>query len=373
MSDYKRCTVCVMDNQGDATITFDKNGQCKYCQQAASLVKNLPEPGDDSKLKAVFDQIKLECKDQQYDCLIGVSGGLDSSYIVYLGHKYGLRMLGFHLDDGLDTPIAKENIRKLCEKTGLTLINMKPDREQYSDLTLSFLKASLPDLAVPQDNMILAAQMDAIQKYKMKYLLHGVNLSMESITFAGTSVSALDLTHIQAIQKQFSGKPINKLRLTNYFENILKRKLNKNISVIKPLNMIDYRMDTAIQELQDFCGYEYYGGKHHESVLCRFMQCWYLPEKFGVDKRKSHFSSLIVSKQMTRNEALEALERSGYPNQELLEADCNTLAAFFGISREEFDRLVAQPPRNHGEYPQSFFATKVVPFIIDFRHIFLKK
>jgi len=372
MSEYQICTRCVMDNRSDPTITFDNRGRCSYCREAEPIVNGRAKPEGDTALRAIFEKIKQECKSQPYDCLVGVSGGLDSSYILYLGHKYGLRMLGFHLDDGLDTPLAKENIRKLCERTDLTLINIQPDLEQYRDLTLSFFKASVPNLAIPQDNLILAAQIDVAKKYHMKYLLNGINLAMESITFAGSKSVAADLQHIRAIQREFSSKPIDKLRLTNSFESIFLKKFRKDITVVKPLNMIDYRMDVALQDLKNFCDYEYYGGKHHESVLCRFMQCWYLPEKFGIDKRKAHLSSLIISGQMPRNEALSILAKPGYPSEELLEVDKVALSEFFNISRQEFDRILAQPPRYHQEFPQSFFATKLLPFILHCRNIIRK-
>lgn len=367
MSEYQICKRCVMDTNGDPDITFDKDGYCNYCTEALHLQGEVPAPGDLSKVEALFTRIKAECKGAPYDCLVGVSGGLDSSYIIYLGHKFGLRMLGVHIDDGLDTDVAKKNIIALCEKSGLTLYSVKPDLEQYRDLTLSFFKASVPNLAIPQDNLILAALTDATKKYDLKYLLHGSNFAMESILQSGNSYTAADSTHIRAIHKHFSGKPIDKLRLTDSFENSVLKRFRKDVIRVKPLDMIDYRFDAAVQELRDFCGYEYYGGKHHESILTRFMQCWYLPEKFGVDKRKSHLSSLIVSGQLTREEALARLELPKYPSEELKEADFNALAAFLGLTRKEFDELVSQPPRSHDEFPKSFLSNKLVPWMLAHR------
>ena len=369
MSEYKICSRCVMDTNGDPDITFDENGYCNYCTEAIDLLEQEKERVNEQKLEELFQKIKQDCKDDPYDCLVGVSGGLDSSYILYLGHKYGLRMLGIHIDDGLDTEISKQNVRALCEKANVDLVNIEPDPEQYRDLLLSFFKASVPNLAIAQDNLILAALTDAVKKYKLKYLLHGYNLSMESVLQTGNTYTSGDSTHIRAIQKQFSGKPIDKLRLTNTFETSVLKRLRKDVIQVYPLNMIDYRFDTVLAELEQFCGYTYYGGKHHESVLCRFMQCWYLPVKFGVDKRKSHLSSLIVSGQMSREEALVELEHSGYPSKEMEEADRNTLAEFMGISREEFERIVALPPRSHDEYPKSFLSSKLIPFLLKYRKI----
>lgn len=368
MSEYQICRRCVMDTNGDPDITFDKDGYCNYCTEALHMRGEVPIPSDFSKVEELFTRIKAECRNDPYDCLVGVSGGLDSSYIVYLGHKFGLRMLGIHIDDGLDTGVAQKNIKALCENSSITLHSVRPDPEQYRDLTLSFFKASVPNLAIPQDNLILAALTDAVKKYKLKYLLHGSNFAMEGILQSGNSYTAADSVHIRAIQKQFSGKPINKLRLTNTFENSVLKRVRKDVIRVKPLDLIDYRFETAISELRDFCGYEYYGGKHHESILTRFMQCWYLPEKFGVDKRKSHLSSLIASGQLTREEALARLAAPQYPSEEMKEADFNALAAFLGVSREEFNRIISQPPRSHDEFPKSFLSCKLVPWMLNHRN-----
>ena len=137
--------------------------------------------------------------------------------------------------------------------------------------------------------------------------------------------------------------------------------------------MIDYRFETALRELENFCGYKYYGAKHHESVLTRFMQCWYLPEKFGADKRKSHLSSLVITGQLSRETALERLAQPKYPSEEMKESDFNVLAEFLGISRQEFDKLISQPPHSHDEYPKSFLSGKLVPALLRMRNTFYKR
>ena len=361
MSEYRICKRCVMDTAGDPDITFDQDGYCNYCTDAIHHPHPTCAIGDFSALEKVFAEIKAACKNDPYDCLVGISGGLDSSYIAYLGHKFGLRMLGVHVDDGLDTDTAKKNIAAVCEKAGVDLITVHPDPAQYRDLTMSFFKAGVPNLAIPQDNLIIAALNDAAKKYHIKYIFNGLNYSMECITQSGNSHAANDTTHIRAIQKQFSGKPIDKLRLLTAFESVFLRRMRRDIIRVTPLNLINYDFDTVLRELNDFCGYEYYGGKHHESILCRFLQCWWLPEKFGADKRKSHLSSLIVSGQLTREEALEQLRHSGYASEELKQSDFDALAAFLGITRAEFDALIAQPPHSHDEYPQDFMGTTLIP------------
>jgi len=372
MSEYRICERCVMDTDGDSQISFDAEGNCNYCTSALANKPDFPPLGDFSKLQVLFDKIKVDCKNDPYDCLVGVSGGLDSSYIIYLGHLFGLRMLGLHVDDGLDTEQGKANIQKLCAAAKVDLVNVQPDSEQYRDLTLSFFKAGVPNLAIPQDNVIVAAVTDATKKYRLKYMLLGNNFSMECILQEGNTYTAADDVHIRGIQKQFSEKPIDKLRLLSTFENSVLKRIRKDVKRVAPLNMIEYDFNTAVQQLHDFCGYEYYGGKHHESVLTRFMQCWYLPEKFGADKRKSHLSSLVISGQITREEALERLAQPRYPSEEMKEADFNYLADYLGLSRAEFDNLLAQPRHSHDEYPKSLLSNKIVPFLLKCRDYYRK-
>lgn len=369
MQKYQICKRCIMDTDGDPTISFDADGYCNYCGAALKRLEMCPKVDKGEELEKTFCKIKEDCINDTYDCVIGISGGLDSSYVVYLAYQYGMRILGIHIDDGLDTERAKKNIEGLCAKAGVTLVSIRPNMDQYRDLTMSFIKASVPDLAIPQDNLIQAALIDATKKYKIKYILHGSNLAMESILQKGHAYTAADSTHIRAIHKRFSQKPIDKLRIMSTFEDSILKRLRKDVVRIKPLNLIDYNFEQAITELRTFCNYEYYGSKHHESILTRFLQCYYLPEKFNVDKRKSHLSSLIVSGQITREEALRRIACPRYQSEELKEFDCNALANFLEISRDRFDELIRLPPKSHDDYPKSFLSNRVVPFLLKNRHL----
>lgn len=354
--DYKRCTRCVMDNASDSTITFDEHGHCNYCNDVLSRMPNEYFPDDEGKKKLdeMMSIIKKEGEGKKYDCIVGVSGGLDSSYIVYIGHKYGLRMLAVHIDDGLDTDISKQNIKSLCEKANVDLINIKPDKEQYADLTLAFLKAGVPNLAIPQDNILLKELHEIVVKNKIKYSLHGGNFAQECILERSTGVNALDKTHILAIHKRFGTKPIDKLNIAGLLTFYIGYRYFSPVTTYRPLNYLDYNKKRALAELKEFSGYNYYGGKHYESILTRFMQCYYLPTKFKFDKRKSHLSSLIVTDQMTRDEALEELKKPAYITEDMKEQDMNFLADYFGISRKEFDEIVASPAKQHSDYPMSW-------------------
>ena len=169
-----RCKRCVMDNSSDANISFDQNGYCNYCTKALSEINTttyFPGEKGKEKLESMLKKIKEENKDKPYDCVMGISGGLDSAYLAYLGYKWGLRILAVHIDDGFDTEISKENIRRLCEAAHIELRTIKPDAEQFNALTVAYMKAGVPNLAVPQDNVLFAFLYDTVKKEKLKYFL----------------------------------------------------------------------------------------------------------------------------------------------------------------------------------------------------------
>ncbi|WP_455611647.1 N-acetyl sugar amidotransferase [Cloacibacillus porcorum] len=349
------CTRCVMDNASDVTISFADDGTCNYCNDVLQRIQKEYHPNAEGKrqLELIMSKIKSDGTGKEYDCIVGVSGGLDSTYVLYLGHRYNLRMLAVHIDDGLDTDIAKRNIVSICDKTQTKLLSIRPDIEQYRDLLLSFFIASVPNLAAPQDNIIISELLDACKKYDIRYSLSGSNFAMESILERSTGINACDKKHINAIHKLFGKKRIDKLHLISLVERYLYQPISNSVYVVKPLNFIKYNLNEVLRDLKEFCDYQYYGGKHYESILCRFMQCWYLPMKYNMDKRKSHFSSLILSGQMTRTEALEKLSQPPYISKELQEFDFNYLANYLGLSRKEFNDLINQKPNSHYDYPRS--------------------
>lgn len=350
------CNRCVMDNESDKTFVLDKSGFCNYCTDTLTRMSKeyFPNGRGRKMLDELMDRIKKDGAGRQFDCMVGVSGGVDSSYVLYLGYKYGLRMVAVHIDDGLDTDVATENIRNVCLKTKTELMTVKPpDLNQYKDLIRAFFLARVPNVAMPQDNIIASASNDAAKRYRVMYNLSGGNFALECILERNTGVNALDTKHIRAIHKMFGCGSISALRLATFFEEYIHGRYLNKVSKILPLNFIDYNLKTAIRELAAFCDYQYYGGKHHESRLTRFLQCYYLPVKYRFDKRKSHFSSMIVSGQMTRAEALAELAKEPYLNEQLKNDDFNFLADYLAMSRKEFDDLLAMPPKFHHDYPVS--------------------
>ncbi len=360
---YQQCNRCVMDNASDETITFDEEGYCNYCTEAISTLSERYFPNEigAQKLQELLITLKKEGKNKKYDCIMGISGGLDSAYLAYLGHQHGLRILAIHVDDGLDVPIAVENIKKLTEKCGIDVIYERPDAEQFYGLTKAFFKAGVPNLAVPQDNLIYAYMYAYAKKYKIQYYLSGGNFSTESILQRGNTHTSLDKKHIFAINKQFGTTALNKLKITSGFERRVKNQLLLRIQEVRPLDYIDYNKESAIQELSDYCGFNYYGGKHYESYLTVFMQKYYLPLKFGVDKRRSHLSSLIVSGQMTRDEAIEELKKPLYLKEEM-DICIEKILKIFRMDVNEFDRIMQQQPKQHTQYVTSSwkYVSKIV-------------
>lgn len=352
----KVCTRCVMDDRSDKTITFLEDGTCNYCNDTLNRKSSeyFPDCTGKKILDDIMSRIKRDGEGRQYDCMVGVSGGVDSSYVIFLGYKYGLRMLAVHIDDGLDTEIAIKNINNICSKTKAELIMVKPpDLDQYKDLLRSFFLARVPNIAMPQDNIIASASNDTAKKYDVKYNLSGGNFSLECILERGRGINALDTKHILAIHKQFGKGSIDMLRLATFFEEYIYGRYFNKTSKLLPLNFIDYNLKRVLTELSDFCDYNYYGGKHHESILTRFLQCYYLPVKYGFDKRKSHLSSMIVSGQMTRAEAISELAKDPYQSEQLKNDDFNFLADYLSMTRKEFDALMALPTKDHFDYPVS--------------------
>lgn len=346
----QRCSRCVMDDASDSTIRFDAEGRCNYCTEQLERMKEIYFPNQEGKIKLekLIADIKASGKGKKYDCVMGISGGLDSSYLAYLGYKWGLRVLAIHINDGYDTEISKQNIEKLIKKTGFEYKTVTPDEEQFNELTKAYMYAGVPDLAVPQDNILFAFLYDCIKHYQIKYFLSGSNFALESILQNGNVHDAYDVENIKDIHRKFGNKPIDKLKFISSFKKML-YKMVYGIQTVKPLNYVDYNRDRAFEELKDFCGFEYYGSKHLENILTAFVQLYWFPKKFGVDKRTSHLSSMIISGQMTRDEALEILSQPMY-DETLMNSYIDYIKKKMNISDAEFNNIMSSPTHQHTEY-----------------------
>lgn len=360
MKEVRRCTRCIMDDSSDPYITFDKNGYCNYCTTALKRRATWYYPNEKGKqkLNAMLKTVKAAGKGKKFDCLMGLSGGLDSSYLAYLGaYKWGLRIAAVHIDDGYDTEISQENIKKLCEKAHIELITIKPDAEQYNALTKAYMKAGVPNLAVPQDNILFAYLYDFARKNKITYFLSGGNYALESILQKGNTWTAYDLTNLRDIHKRFGEKPIDKLKFISSLQKFVDNYL-LNLKTVTPLDYVEYVRDTAFKELDDFCGFEYYGRKHLENYLTAFIQLYWFPKKFNVDKRTSHLSSMIVSDQMTREQALEEYAQPLY-DEAYMDKVKKMICQNIGITEDDLESFVNAPGKQHSEYKTE----KLFPFI----------
>lgn len=357
-----------MSSEGDPYITFDEKGICNYCKKAEEAKEMLcfSEQGGDKKLREMFERVKQEKKNDKYDCMIGLSGGLDSSYLAYIGYKFGLRMLAVHIDDGFDTEITKRNVKKICDSFHIDLIIEKPDKEQFCDLTKAFIRAGVPDIAIPQDNVLFAALYKYTVKNHISYFLSGSNFALESILQVGNSYDASDKVHIKNIHKKFGDIKLKQdFPLISAFEKRVKYGYIHKIQTLKPLNYIDYNADKAMDTLQNTCNFEYYGDKHCESIFTKFMQRYYLPQKFQVDKRRSHYSSMIISGQMTREEALERLKEPLYKEEDLAQ-DKKYILNQIDMSEEEFDKIMMEEPKSHDLYKKAIL-NQLFHWIMKFR------
>lgn len=351
MKEIRRCTRCVMDDESDSLITFDEQGRCSYCTNALNSKNTRYFPNEEGKrrLDEMLTTLKRAGKGKQYDCLMGISGGLDSAYLAYLGSvKWGLRICAVHIDDGYDTELAKQNVKNLCEKCNIELKTVVPDAEQFNALTRAYILAEVPNIATPQDNILFACLFEQAKKYKVYNFLSGGNFALESILQKGNTYGVYDMVNIKDIYKKFGSKPIDKLPMTSQW----KRAWDKNIhgiNTLTPLDYIDYNKEKAIKELGDFCGFRYYEAKHLENTLTKVIQLYWYYHKFNFDKRKSHLSSLIVSGQITRQQALDELAKPAYDKVKMDE-DLNMILPKLGFTREEFDKIVFRPGKQHRDY-----------------------
>lgn len=360
---YKQCVRCIMDNKSDNTITFNEKGECNYCTYALEIKDRVYFPNEEGqeKLNTLISRLKEENKNHDYDCLMGISGGLDSSYLAYLGSvKWGLRILAVHVDDGFDTEVSKRNIERIGNFPNLDLKIVKPDTEQFNELTKAYMRAGVPNLAVPQDNVLFAAVYEFMKQNQLRSFVSGANYALECILQSGNTHTAYDLRNLKYIHKKFGNGALNKLTLLSALKKDIDAYLLK-VETPTPLNFIDYNRDRAMQALMDYCGFEYYGGKHLENDLTKFVQQYWFYHKFGVDKRTSHLSSMIVSGQMTREDAQSEYEMPLYDEVDM-QATITRVLNKLEMSRDEFGEIMSKSGKQHTDYPTSLYL-KLYPYI----------
>lgn len=367
--EIKVCTRCVMDST-DPLITFDEKGHCNYCTNALLFMKKrwLNNEEGLKKLSGIVEKIKEKNKNNKYDCMIGLSGGADSSYLAYICQKkFGLRMLALHVDTGWNTKDSEDNIKKICEKLKIDLIVEKLNSDEFMDLQRSYFLSGVPSQDIPQDHMFLALLFDYAKKNNIKYFFSGANFSTESILQKGNGYIAADRTNLNDIHRKHGEGKIDSLPQMTLFDRYVKYKFLNKIQMIKPLDYLDYNLKRAIKELEDKVDFKYYGAKHAESVFTNFVQMYFLPHKYNFDKRKSHLSSLIVTNQLERDEAIEFLQKPLY-QEDKMKKDIEFILSKLKVEKSTFNKVISSPPVSHDVYKKSKWI-KFRKLAVNFRSI----
>jgi N-acetyl sugar amidotransferase len=347
---YQICSRCIMDTS-DPDIVFDANGLCNHCRGwvARSEFYALPLEERTRRLETLVEEIKRRGHGKDYDCIIGVSGGVDSSFLAIKVKELGLRPLAIHVDNGWNSDKAVGNIKRILDPLHIDLSTLVLNWKEFRELQLAFLRASTPDSEIPSDHAIVAAFYDASSRHHVPYCINGINFRTEGIHVREWSQGHLDSRYIKSVYRQFTGKRLRHFPLIPVTTLVLNLVLHRPRYVFL-LDYLDYDKQSAKRLLMERYGWEDYGGKHYESVYTRFYQGWILPHKFGYDKRRMHLSTLVCSGQMTRGEALSEMAIPAYPPDQV-EPDKVFVAKKLGVSREEFDAIMAAPKKRYRDYP----------------------
>lgn len=350
---YQICTRCVMDTS-DPDIVFDENGICNHCTgfiqrlQSRGYVK-----GESEKVwEQYVEVVKQHGKGKPYDCIVGISGGVDSCYVAYLCKQSGLRALLIHMDNGWDTEIAVNNIKSVAKALEFDYISYVLDWPEFREIQLAFLKSSSVDLEMPTDVAILASIYEVAAKNNIKYIISGGNLSSEGILPLQWGYhSRKDMKMYNYIVRKYSNIKIRKVPVIGLVKESYYRFIYK-MKTLYILNYIDFDKDAAKKHLIESLNWKDYGGKHHESKITAFWQGYVMYSKYNMDYRRSTYSSQICLDQITREEALEKLKDKPF-DEEKVKEDKKYIAKKFGISLEELETYLALPPKTYVDFPNS--------------------
>ncbi len=351
--EYMVCTRCIMDT-AVPDIKFDEKGQCNYCAEYIEKISRMKtqESERNNLLLSLVDKIKEDGKNKDYDCILGVSGGLDSSYVLYKTKELGLRPLAVHLDNGWDSELSINNIERLVKSLKVDLYTHVINWDEFKRLQIAFFKADVVDIEMLTDHAIIAILYKTAYKRKIKYILAGTNMANEGMRMPkGWNHIKLDLKNIKAIYKRFGNYiKLETFPMMSLAENLKIRLINK-IEWVDFLDYFAYDKKEATDILSQKIGWRPYEKKHYESVFTRFYQGHILPEKFNIDKRKLHYSTLICSGQMSRDEALELMKEKPYSSLSLLGEDKDYVLKKLGFSLEDFEQYLNSAPVLHTYYP----------------------
>lgn len=342
------CTRCVMDTS-DLEITFDGDGVCNHCHNYQAAIAAIRLVRTERSVEDRLSEIRSRGRHRQYDCVIGVSGGVDSSFLVLKAKEWGLRPLAIHLDNGWDSDIAVTNIQRIVTELGVDLRTHVIEWEEFRDIQLAFFRAGVVDIELPTDNAIIALTHHTAVKERIPTLLLGNNDTTEAVMPRTWNHRKTDVRNLKAIHSRFGSRPLRTLPTASTLQLLWWRRV-RGLDAINILDLIEYDRSEAQARLVAEVGWRPYASKHHESVFTRFYQTQVLPLKFGIDKRRAHLSALVNAGEVDREQALRALEQPVAP-PEVLEQDRRYALKKLGVTGDQFDEWMSTPPRSHYEFP----------------------
>lgn len=346
------CANCVMDTT-DTKITFDKDGVCDHCTTFYRDVRpnwHTDEYGR-KQLETELERIRIDGKGRDFDCIIGMSGGIDSSYLTHLAKcELNLRPLVFHVDAGWNSQIAVNNIERIVDGLGLDLYTEVINWSEMRDLQVAFFRAGVPHVDAPQDHAFFATMYHFAEKHNIKYILTGANYSTECVRNPiEWMYYQSDSIQLRDIHARFGQRPLKKFPVTSILRHKIYLPFVKKIRVARPLNYLPYTKNEAVDLLEKEYGWQPYPQKHFESRFTRFYESYWLYERFGYDTRKVQFSSLILTGQMTREEALEKLQHPPY-DEETIQHDFEFIATKLALTTEELNSYMDLPHKTYRDY-----------------------
>ena len=349
---YQICKRCVMDTS-DPEITFDEKGNCNHCDDFFKEYKDKIYHGEESdrQLEIIVNKIKQAKGKNKYDCLVGMSGGVDSSYVAYKAVQLGLNPLAVHVDTGWDSEESVNNIKNVCNKLNIDYQSYVLNWEEFKDIQLSILKSSIVEVEIPTDVAVIGATHKIASENNIKFNISGGNLATEGILPYLWFYDPKDLKLLKSIQKRFGKNNLKTFPTFDYKKEIY-YKLIRRIRLIYLLNYLPYSKEDAIKTLENEVNWKNYGGKHHESVYTRFVQSYFQPVKFNLDYRRATFSTQICTGEITREYALEELRKKSY-DPEKIEAEKEYIAKKLGITLKEFEEILNSPPKSYKDYPNN--------------------
>lgn len=342
----------------DSTLTFDERGWCDYCRNFFSVLQPSWHPGERGirEIMPLIEKIKRDGKGRDHDCILGISGGLDSSYVAYVAKvKFGLRPLLFHCDAGWNSDLGVSNIQKMVDGLGLDLVTEVVNWEEMKDLQRAFFRSQVPFVDTPQDLALFSAMYNFASKNGFKYVITGGNNSTECVreSIEWTYFST-DTRHVRDVHHKFGSRPLSSLPMCDILKYRIYYRWIKGMQIIKLLDSVHYIKRDAIRELNEKFGWQPYPQKHYESRFTRFFESFWTPKKFGFDKRRAYMSSEILTGQMTREEALERISRPELTEEEMRQ-DFEYVATKLGWTVAEFEEIFCGENKTFRDYKNNYF------------------